>query len=1048
MYLARIHIDGYGIFSNFDLPADSDEQSFSRNLSIVIGPNESGKTTLLSFVRSVLFGFLDGRSSENPYPPVSGGKHGGLVTLVDSRGEKYVVARSAGSKGGLLRTTMPDGSTGGSAELDALLGHASRDLFKNVFAFGLDELQAFQTLANDEVSARIYSAGIGAGRLSIGDVEARMEKMRGELFTTDRATSKQVMVLLNECAGVRRQLVAIEGQASQYTQLHEELRSLNDRLDEKRKMREEKTKSLGHCDNLLRAWQPWTEMQEAKEKLSELPVVERFPSDGISRLDVILEKIRAEKEKIEAKQAEIDGSEKELTEINVTPALLDRAPEITNIERGLAKYVSAKEDLPKLQSELGVQIEDLKRSLSNLGPGWDEQRVLDFDTSISAREAIRSHGSRLAEKRQQLQAAGYSAKQVSDRLNDSNHHLQRLKENLDNTPEPSEHDKAVVETRLRSARSLLAGLADYRIRLQERDALQERSSDKKAYATSIQRQLSQNAETLRLPLAITILLCLVPVIGWIVLFYLRRTSSRLQKQNDNLENDLTETRTELKSLLERISSIDNDIQNEQDRLKAAAQSAGLQGIASATETSELIASLDDELAKLAVWHAASDKVKEATDLTVGLERDLQAAEESRRQAEEETAQAEKDWTDWLERHGITTDCLPPTALEILSNVESTREKVENIVHMRERAKGIEDSMKEYENATNTVLEACGDMVVTRAEFPAVVDKLIDRWKTAQKQHERMERMQKDIAQNVKERDAFQKALESADKDLQQLLNEAGAEDGESFRQRHKIFEDTAQLRAVIDQRRRALEQIAGRKEALESFVREMESTTPENLQETRRLIDEERQALEEEMELLIDERRGIKDQLEKLERTQEASSLRLQLSVLQEKLKGKALQWVALTIGQNLLREARAKYERERKPAVVQQGQHFFSMITNGRYPRLISPPGETQIQLEDSSGHRKTLPELSRGTAEQLYLALRFGLIREFSRRSECLPVIMDDILVNFDPKRASEAARAIAELANDNQVILFTCHPNTADLLTAQAPQSMVMKLQDRQG
>jgi uncharacterized protein YhaN len=58
-----------------------------------------------------------------------------------------------------------------------------------------------------------------------------------------------------------------------------------------------------------------------------------------------------------------------------------------------------------------------------------------------------------------------------------------------------------------------------------------------------------------------------------------------------------------------------------------------------------------------------------------------------------------------------------------------------------------------------------------------------------------------------------------------------------------------------------------------------------------------------------------------------------------------------------------------------------------------------------------------------------------------------MDDILVNFDPERAREAASAIAELANDNQVIVFTCHPETADLLKAQSPQSLVIKLQDHQ-
>lgn len=1047
MYLARLHIDGYGIFSNFGLPADSEEQTFSKNLSVVVGPNESGKTTLLSFLRSILFGFLNGRSKENLYPPVNRGKHGGLVTLIDGQGEKYLVARYAGTKGGTVRITMPDGSTGGTAELDLLLGHASKDLFKNVFAFGLDELQDFETLSGDDMSARIYSAGIGAGRLSLGNVEAKLENKRGELFTTDRATSKEITGLLRECAETRRKLAAIEGQVSEYSRLYEGLLAISGRLDEQRKARDERRKSLDHCDNLLRAWQPWTEMQEAKERLSELATPERFPTDGISRLEVILERIRSENQRAKDKEAEIEGLQEQLAQINVNRALLDRASEVNGLERGLAKYVSAREDSPKVQTELKGQIEDLNCSLSNLGPGWDEQRVTGFDTSISARESIRSYDARLAEKRQHLQAAGYSAEQLSVRLGHAREELQRLKQKPGTIPKPSEHDRAVVETRLRSAKLLLAGLTDYHIRLQERDALENRSADREAYVNSILRQIARNTEMAQLPVAITVVLLVIPIVGWLVLLHLRRKSSRLQNENSDLQDNLRRTRAELKSIRARTASILSDLQKEEDRLKAAAQSAGLDGIASASETNDHIAMLDNEMARLAVWQAATDKVAEAAELADGLERHYQAAAELKRQAEEEMARAEKDWTAWLQRHAISTDCLPTTALEILSKVENAREKVDNITHIRERVTDIERSMTEYEDATNSVLKACGDAVVTRAELPGVVDKLIDRWKTAQEANERMERLQQDIGKKAEERDKLQRAQKSAQDDLQQLLSEAGVEDEESFRQRQKVFDEAAGLRSVIEQRRRALEQIAGRKEALEAFVSELESTTPEKLQETRRLVDDELQSLVEEMERAIDERRGIKDELDELEHTEEASNLRLQLSVLQERLKAKALEWVALTIGQNLLRQARAKYERERKPAVVQQGQHFFSMITNDRYPRLISPPGETQIQLEDSSGHRKTLAELSRGTAEQLYLALRFGLIREFSRRSESLPVVMDDILVNFDPQRANEAARAIAELAKDNQVVVFTCHPNTVDLLTSHAPQALILKLQNHQ-
>jgi len=53
--------------------------------------------------------------------------------------------------------------------------------------------------------------------------------------------------------------------------------------------------------------------------------------------------------------------------------------------------------------------------------------------------------------------------------------------------------------------------------------------------------------------------------------------------------------------------------------------------------------------------------------------------------------------------------------------------------------------------------------------------------------------------------------------------------------------------------------------------------------------------------------------------------------------------------------------------------------------------------------------------------------LVEHFGREAESLPVVMDDILVNFDPTRAERAARSIEDLATRHQVLYFTCHPAT---------------------
>ena len=69
---------------------------------------------------------------------------------------------------------------------------------------------------------------------------------------------------------------------------------------------------------------------------------------------------------------------------------------------------------------------------------------------------------------------------------------------------------------------------------------------------------------------------------------------------------------------------------------------------------------------------------------------------------------------------------------------------------------------------------------------------------------------------------------------------------------------------------------------------------------------------------------------------------------------------------------------------------------------QVYAPLGEQTITVTDADGRTKQPSELSRGTREQLFLSLRFGLIRELGQRTEPLPVVVDEVLVNFDPERA----------------------------------------------
>ena len=188
--------------------------------------------------------------------------------------------------------------------------------------------------------------------------------------------------------------------------------------------------------------------------------------------------------------------------------------------------------------------------------------------------------------------------------------------------------------------------------------------------------------------------------------------------------------------------------------------------------------------------------------------------------------------------------------------------------------------------------------------------------------------------------------------------------------------------------------------------------------------------MENHCNLLREERGGNDNAMAQLTSEEESSSLRMRRYMLVEQLQESAREWSRLSIAETLLDRTRRKFEQERQPSVIQHAKDIFCHITGQRYRGLYAPIGKQTITVTDAQGGSKLPAELSRGTREQLYLSLRFGLILEFGEHAERLPVVVDEALVNFDPERARLASEAFTRLAETNQVLVFTCHRTTADM------------------
>ncbi len=187
---------------------------------------------------------------------------------------------------------------------------------------------------------------------------------------------------------------------------------------------------------------------------------------------------------------------------------------------------------------------------------------------------------------------------------------------------------------------------------------------------------------------------------------------------------------------------------------------------------------------------------------------------------------------------------------------------------------------------------------------------------------------------------------------------------------------------------------------------------------------------------LKSEHASLQTRIGEREREGTMGTLRLELASASERIAQHTERYAALALASRLLQRAQERYEKERQPEVVREAERLFSTITGGRYGRLTVPIGDSAIEVFDASARAKETGILSDGTAGQLYLALRLALIGQLGETGAALPVLMDDVFATFDPQRKAGAAEAVAELARTRQVVVFTCHPETAELLGGAEP------------
>jgi len=447
---------------------------------------------------------------------------------------------------------------------------------------------------------------------------------------------------------------------------------------------------------------------------------------------------------------------------------------------------------------------------------------------------------------------------------------------------------------------------------------------------------------------------------------------------------------------------------------------------------EIAGELDRAAAHLREWLALEQEKRRAEDHLAQARGQAEQAEAEARQAEDGLAGLQSEWAGWLSERGFTDTGRPEGFEAVLQAVENARAAAGVLEAQRRRAKLMSDYLASARERIARVLAACNR--APRGSEPGVED--LDALRRALNEALAISQEQKDLAGQLSraggELDLMEKRQRELEGERQELLLKAGAAEAEDFRRRGAAFQTWQALIQEVNEEETALRRMAGTREAQAALEEELSRTDPLELQEEKSRLQSHLQELNEAIDRDIHASGILDNQLKSMEQDEQLSDLLLQHRIVKEELADATRRWATLAVCRHLLDEARGVYERERQPQVIREADGFLNTMAHGRY-RLLAAVGEEGVHLEDRSLARKEELSWSAGLADQVYLAIRLGLAREFGRHTEPLPVILDDVLVKFDPSRRANAARVMLDFARTQQVLFFSCHPEFLEVIKA---------------
>ena len=281
MNIKRIRFDEFGPYRDWSFTTGN------HGVQLMYGPNESGKTSLLEGMRTLLFG-----GTHKAYGPMTG------ALDVERNGESYYIGR----KGKQLDFYSPGNPAIHEEPAQHWWHGIDKKTYNRIFGLTLDDLQGLDVLQEVEVRSRFFGA---EGGEHLGSVVKDVEKGATDLLVASSNGKRRINVLMDELKENRQKLSHLAEHETQYVELQKVFHSTEQTEAELQGQLQEWKEYRDGIDVVLRAWDTYRRSEEARMHMQQYNSELALSRDEFLRIDEEIKRARDNMQLWQEKEASL-----------------------------------------------------------------------------------------------------------------------------------------------------------------------------------------------------------------------------------------------------------------------------------------------------------------------------------------------------------------------------------------------------------------------------------------------------------------------------------------------------------------------------------------------------------------------------------------------------------------------------------------------------------------------------------------------------------------------------------------------------------------------